>query len=81
MTVLDFDTRSGRRDHGVAQVRLHEDLWRITREDGEVLGYVERSTTSRGERFSARRMLRGQGRFLPIGDFWSVDDALECFRF
>ena len=49
--------------------------------DGEVLGYVERRTTPAGDRFQAKRMLQRQRRFLPIGDFWTVDDALDCFRF
>jgi len=65
---------------GVASVQLHDDLWRITRTDGEVLGYVERAATLAGNRFTAKRMVQRQRRFLPIGEFWSMDDALECFR-
>jgi hypothetical protein len=60
---------------------LHDDLWRITRDDGEVLGYVERAVSQAGSRFTAKRMVQRQRRFLPIGEFWSMDDALECFRF
>lgn len=80
MTTLDFVGTSPVRD-GVATIRLHEDLWRVTRADGEVLGYVERHSTAAGSRFTAKRMLPRQRRFLPIGDFWTVDDALDCFRF
>lgn len=66
---------------GVAMIQLHDDLWRVTRRNGEVLGYVERSTTAAGHRFVAKRMLQRQRRFLPVGDFWSLDDAMDCFRF
>lgn len=66
---------------GVATVQLNDDLWRITRTSGEVLGYVERATTPAGHRFTAKRMLQRQRRFLPVGEFWTVDDAMDCFRF
>ena len=88
MTTLDFAAPSAiagpgastiRR--GVAQVQLNDDLWRVTRPDGEVLGYVERLVTASGSRFRAKRMLQRQRRFLPVGEFWTVDDAMDCFRF
>ncbi len=66
---------------GVATIQLNDDLWRITRTSGEVLGYVERTTTPAGHRFVAKRMLQRQRRFLPVGEFWSVDAAMDCFRF
>jgi hypothetical protein len=66
---------------GVAIIQLHDDLWRVTRRNGEVLGYVERSASAAGPRFVAKRMLQRQRRFLPIGEFWSMDDAMDCFRF
>ena len=86
MTTLDFVGTTSRIDgaalrRGVASIQLHDDLWRVTRPDGEVLGYVERRATAAGDRFQAKRMLQRQRRFLPIGDFWTVDDALDCFRF
>ena len=84
MTTLDFagpQTRTTASRLGVASVQLGDDLWRITLGDGEVLGYVERRTTPAGNRFTAKRMLQRQRRFMPIGDFWTIDDALECFRF
>ena len=66
---------------GVASIQLHDDLWRVTRTDGEVLGYIEQVTTQAGSRFVAKRMLQRQRRFLPVGEFWTVDDAMDCFRF
>lgn len=85
MTVLDFPaaltTAGSAVLPGVSTVQLHDDLWRVTRPDGEVLGYIERSDSNAGHRFTAKRMLQRQRRFLPIGDFWSIGDALDCFRF
>jgi hypothetical protein len=66
---------------GVASIQLHDDLWRVTRTDGEVLGYIEQVSSSAGTRFVAKRMLQRQRRFLPVGEFWTVDDAMDCFRF
>jgi hypothetical protein len=73
VTVLDFV--------GVTTTQLHDDLWRVTRTSGEVLGYVERTTTPAGAQFRAKRMLQRQRRFLPIGDFWDFSVAMECFRY
>ena len=80
MTILDF-APTARISGGVATIQLHDDLWRVTRPDGEVLGYVERTTTPAGPQFRAKRMLPRQRRFLPIGDFWDFSTAMECFRF
>lgn len=81
MTILDFAPTSRSLTPGVHTVALHEGMWRITRPDGEVLGYIERRDAASGSRFAAKRLLQQQRRFLPIGEFWSLDDALECFRF
>lgn len=81
MTTLDFaGTATGIRP-AVGIIQLHDDLWRVTRRGGEVLGYVERRTTPAGHRFVAKRMLQRQRRFLSVGEFWSIDDAMDCFRF
>ncbi len=81
MTVLDFATAGTRIRAGVATIQLHDDLWRITGSTGEVLGYVQRIDTAAGHRFVAKRMLARQRRFLPVGEFWTADDAMECFRY
>nr|WP_221420784.1 hypothetical protein [Conyzicola lurida] len=59
---------------------MHDALWRVTRPDGEVAGYIERYSESRGIRFRAKRMIVRQQRFVSVGEFWSMDDALQCFR-
>jgi hypothetical protein len=81
MTVLDFAGVAPGIRAGVATVQLHDDLWRITRPTGEVLGYVERRDTPAGHRFVAKRMLPRQRRFLAVGEFWTAEDAMDCFRF
>jgi len=80
VTILDFATTTRTSTGGVTVIQLHDDLWRITRPSGEVLGYLERFI-ERGEfKFRAKRMLVRQQRFVAIGEFWRMNDALDCFR-
>ncbi len=84
MTTFDFagSTLLDRtRQRGIGLVQLHNDLWRVTRADGEVLGYVEGFDDPRGRRFRSKRLIALQRRFLPLGEFWSFDDAVDCLRF
>lgn len=92
MTTFDFpSTAFLSRDvarvnrHGVAMVQLHNDLWRVTRTSGEVLGYIEAFPENGELRYRAKRMFAGsaaavQRRSMPLGEFWSIDDAVDCFR-
>ena len=85
MTVLDFTTPTDLRLRSrglptIDAVQLHTELWRITRSTGEVLGYIERFVDRGENRFRAKRMIVRQSRFVPIGEFWSMNDALDCFR-
>ena len=64
----------------IALVELGDALWRVTRPDGDVLGYVESFPTAAGPRYRAKRMLTSQRRFVPIGEFWVMNDAVDCFR-
>lgn len=81
MTILDFVGTAPTIRPGIAMIQLHDALWRITRLNGEILGYIERLNEPAGHRFRAKRLLPRQRRFLPIGDFWTIDDAIDCFRF
>lgn len=65
---------------GLTVRQLHDGLWRITRPAGDVLGYVEEFVASDGARFRAKRFLPLQHRFRGEGEFWSMDDAIACFR-
>lgn len=62
-------------------VQLHDELWRVTRADGDVLGYVESFMEPRGRRFRSKRLIALQKRFVSLGEFWSFDDAVDCLRF
>jgi hypothetical protein len=85
MPTLDFvgttqfvgNTRAHR---GLAVVQLHDELWRVTLPEGDVLGYVEGFRVTGGLRYRVKRLLARQRRFMVDGEFWSMDDALECFR-
>jgi hypothetical protein len=86
MTILDFVgttplVRPGDARTGIAMVQLHDELWRVTRPDGQVLGYIERFQERATDRFRAKRFNALQRRFLPMGEFWNLDDAIDCFRF
>jgi hypothetical protein len=64
----------------IALVELGDALWRVTRPDGDVLGYVESFEASGGTRYRAKRHLTSQRRFVPIGEFWVMSEAVDCFR-
>ena len=88
MAILDFAPTTitspmpgaGARTRGVTAVQLHDSLWRVVRPHGEVVGYIERFDESRGIRYRAKRLIVRQRRFVSVGEFWGMDDALECFR-
>jgi hypothetical protein len=71
---------------GISLVQLHDELWRVTRRSGEVLGYIESfvdvdGLNSGSRRFRAKRMFSSRRPSMPLGEFWSIDDAIDCFRF
>jgi len=81
---LDFADAAARRNvarssRGLNVVQLHDELWRITLPEGEVLGYIERFAARHGARYRAKRFLPRQRRFLVDGEVWAMDDAIECF--
>jgi len=83
MTILDFPatfaSHSALARAGIAMIQLHDELWRVTRSTGEVLGYVERFTERGTARFRAKRMLTSQRRFVAVGEFWTMTEAIDCF--
>jgi hypothetical protein len=89
MTVLDFIGNRPSARPGLALVPLSDSLWRITRTTGEVLGYIEAFSEDGDRRFRAKRLLASlvatnptaQHRAaLPLGEFWNMQDAVDCFR-
>lgn len=86
MTALTMQTHAATRAYlpsrfGIQVRQQHESLWRVTRTSGEVLGYVQRSAADDGRDFRARRLMPRNQRFLDLGRFASIDDAIACFRF
>jgi hypothetical protein len=78
---------AARTRRGIACIELNNGLWRITRDNGAVLGYIEQLAAADSHegggknRFQAKR-LRPTGRsFVSAGEFWSFDDAVDCLRF
>jgi hypothetical protein len=65
---------------GLALVRVNDSLWRVVRPAGELIGYVELVATPGGTRYRAKRFLSLQRRVLIDGEFWDMDDAVDCFR-
>lgn len=66
---------------GIVLVQLHDELWRVTRRSGEVLGYIESFAEGSDRRYRAKRMFSSRRPSMPLGEFWSIDDAIDCFRF
>lgn len=64
---------------GIALVRVNDSLWRVTRTSGDVLGYVEQFRETGGMRYRAKRMIALQHRFVPLGEFWTAEEAIDCF--
>lgn len=65
---------------GITLLQQHDTLWRVTRQDGEVLGYITQIDEPEGRRFRARRLLPRNAHFLDLGSYTLIDDAIECFR-
>lgn len=66
---------------GLSLIQLNDELWRVTRSDGEVLGYIEQFRVRAGLRYRAKRFMIRQKRFIVMGEFWGSDDAIDCFGF
>lgn len=65
---------------GTTLVRINDYLWRVTARDGFVYGHIERTLSASGERFVAKRYQTFLGKFVSIGQFWRIDDAVESLR-
>ncbi len=66
---------------GLRLVRVNDRLWRVTRPNGELLGYVEGFDSPAGDRYRAKRYLLRARRFHVLGEFWRIDDATDALRF
>lgn len=66
-------------DPAFTLVPLRGGMWRVTRADGEVLGYVETFDAGGDTRYRAKRVSAHLRRFIAVGEFWRMDEAVECF--
>ena len=56
-------------------------LWRVIDRSGRVIGHIQALVQSDGVRFRARRFRAATRAFIELGEFWSIDDAIDCLRF
>lgn len=56
-------------------------LWRVIDRSGRVIGHLQALAQGSGVRYRARRFHAASRAFLELGEFWSVDDAVDCLRF
>lgn len=54
-------------------------LWRVVGPDGAVRGHINTVAARDGERFAAKLILAGGIRTMFLGEFWQLEDALDCF--
>jgi hypothetical protein len=67
-----------------ASVRLiaaAPELWRIVERDGRVIGHLQAVQAGADTRYRARMFHAPSRAFRDLGEFWSVDDAVECVVF
>ena len=65
---------------GLSLVRVKDDLWRATVADGRILGHIERRDDADGTTYVAKRLVPAQARFHTLGEFWEMDDAMDCLH-
>lgn len=56
-------------------------LWRIVERGGRVIGHVQAVGEGSDFRYRARRFHAPSRAFRDLGEFWSIDDAVECVVF
>lgn len=65
---------------GIDLVSVHDGLWRVRRRDGRILGHIERINTAAGDVYVAKRFNAVRASFLSLGQFWNIQDAVDCLR-
>lgn len=54
-------------------------LWRVIARDESVRGHIRLVEAKHGPRYASTLILPGGIRTMFLGEFWSLDDALDCF--
>ena len=65
---------------GLELVGVHDGLWRVRRRDGRILGHIERLNSAAGDVYVAKRFHPVRASFLSLGQFWNIQDAVDCLR-
>lgn len=60
---------------------VRDDLSRVMRDDGSIVGYIDRIDVAGGPAFRARRYISAERRFVELPTVWSADDAVDTLRF
>ncbi|QWS32347.1 hypothetical protein AABM26_07035 [Curtobacterium aetherium] len=59
---------------------VRDDLSRVTRANGEIVGYVDRVDVAGGTAYRARRYVAAERRFVELPNVWDADDAVDTLR-
>ncbi|PZE25620.1 MULTISPECIES: hypothetical protein [unclassified Curtobacterium] len=65
---------------GLRVLDVREDLSRVTRANGEIVGYVDRVEVAGAPAYRARRYVPAERRFVALPTVWDPDDAVDCLR-
>ncbi len=76
---IETPTVSPRLD--VRLVPAGQGLWRVATAHGQVIGHLQARSSTPADGYRARRFHAASRAFRELGEFWSVDDALECLVF
>ncbi|MGO1874880.1 hypothetical protein, partial [Agrococcus casei] len=60
-------------------VEVRDGLWRISTLRGTLLGHIAVTADEPDTKYVATRMLGRTPRRVPMGTYWSLDDAIQCF--
>ena len=60
-------------------VEIRPDLWRVSSLRGTVIGHITVDRSEDDTSFIATRMFGRTPRRVPVGTFWSLDDAIQAF--
>jgi hypothetical protein len=56
-------------------------LWRVIDRSGRVIGHLQALAEGASVRYRARRFHAASRGFRELGEFWSIEDAIDCLRF
>jgi hypothetical protein len=59
---------------------VRDDLSRVTRANGEIVGYVDRVDVAGDTAYRARRYVAAERRFVELPNVWDADDAVDTLR-